>query len=77
MRCLENSSSALLTVGTILGWQAVIVRAACSFRFAGYTNLSRLPTWTLPVAEPYSPGITVLNDANGIVYFGENYSNCS
>lgn len=42
----------------------------CAFRFAGYPNLTELPTWTLPAAEPLGVEVSTYSSGNGLVYLG-------
>lgn len=63
--------SIYLAVAAALGWDVLDSCATCAFRFAGYPNVSALPTWTVPPADSNGSSVWVINEENPIVYLGE------
>lgn len=73
MNTLRKTSTNLVTVLTTLGNLGVGSCASCAFGFSPFSaNRSYVPTWTIPVGEPFNTGDSILSEGSTIVlYDGE------
>lgn len=73
MNTLCKTSTNLVAVLTTLTQLRVASCASCAFGFSAFSdNRSYVPTWTIPVGEPFNAGDSVLNEGSTIVlYDGE------